>query len=249
MTFFSFTKYKFLNLEEKQKHKKLSEILRLIYEETLKKNNVENALSHYHEIIQWINLEQLKAINLETLSDRYHFHLRKAKYNLKENNLLPSIRKNDRKASKEFGALSIYLDNIRSAHNIGSILRTTEAFRLGTVCFSVDTPFINNKKILKTAMGTETITPCIENYSIDTLQKPIIALETSDDAISLHEFIFPKNFTLVLGNEEYGISDSILKKTDYLLEIPLIGIKNSINVACAFAIVAAEIQKQKYFCI
>jgi tRNA G18 (ribose-2'-O)-methylase SpoU len=60
----------------------------------------------------------------------------------------------------------------------------------------------------------------------------------------LSDFIFPASFTLILGNEEYGISNESLKLADYIVEIPLFGAKNSLNVACAFAIAASQIRRQ-----
>ena len=86
---------------------------------------------------------------------------------------------------------------------------------------------------------------CYENASFEHLPKPLIALETTDNAISLYDFIFPTVFTIALGNEEYGCSSDVLKCADIILEIPLVGRKNSLNVANTFAIVASEIQRQK----
>ena len=60
---------------------------------------------------------------------------------------------------------------------------------------------------------------------------------------------FPFNyysiFTLILGNEEYGISDKVLKEVDFLIKIPMMGRKNSLNIANAFAIAAYEIRRKK----
>jgi tRNA G18 (ribose-2'-O)-methylase SpoU len=159
--------------------------------------------------------------------------------------LLPHIKKKDRpSAGEEPWPLAVYLDHIRSAHNVGSILRTVEAFSLGKVYFSSDTPYIDHSQVQKASMGTFDQVPCFRDSSVADLPKPVIALETSEDAISLYEFLFPGKFSLVIGNEEYGCSDEVLRKADYLVEIPLRGRKNSLNVANAFAIAAAEIAKQ-----
>ena len=93
---------------------------------------------------------------------------------------------------------------------------------------------------MRTAMGAAALVPCFRNVLLNDLPRPIIALDTSDEAISLNDFIFPASFTLVLGNEEYGISDAALRLADILVEIPLFGVKNSLNVACAFAIAAPK---------
>lgn len=70
-------------------------------------------------------------------------------------------------------------------------------------------------------------------------------METAAEAIPITDFEFPETFTLVIGNEEYGCSDAILAQADYVIKIPLRGRKNSLNVANAFAIAAAEISRQR----
>ncbi len=179
--------------------------------------------------------------DLKALADRYHWHLQLAGRSLKEHNLLPSLRTGDHLPKFGFPDIAIYLDHVRSAYNVGSILRTTEALRIGKVYFSEKTPFIDNDKVKKTAMGAAEIVPCFQNIPLASLPRPIIALDTSDAALSVAEFDFPKSFTLILGNEEYGISNESLKEADFIVEIPLFGAKNSINIACAFAIAAAQI--------
>ncbi|MGL5626862.1 MAG: TrmH family RNA methyltransferase [Candidatus Rhabdochlamydia sp.] len=69
-------------------------------------------------------------------------------------------------------------------------------------------------------------------------------METVPNAPSLFEFSFPKECTLLLGNEEYGLSDQALSMADQAVQIPLYGFKQSLNVASAFAIVAAVVSNQ-----
>ena len=91
-------------------------------------------------------------------------------------------------------------------------------------------------------MGAAELVPVFQNVLLKDLPRPIIALDTGDAALSVLEFDFPETFTLILGNEEYGISNESLAEVDYILEIPLFGAKNSLNVACAFAIAASKIR-------
>jgi tRNA G18 (ribose-2'-O)-methylase SpoU len=93
-------------------------------------------------------------------------------------------------------------------------------------------------------MGAAAIVPCHPHARLIDLPRPIIALETSDEAAPIDGFDFPPSFSLVLGNEEYGVSDEALTLAESLVEIPLLGTKNSLNVACAFAIAAAAIRKR-----
>ncbi len=235
----TFTKRKFLQLDLAQRHKKCAELLRRCYE--AKSTDFE----HYSTLIEWMHLLPYEHVDWKSLADRYHWHLQRAGLSLKEHNLLPSLRTHDRMAKLAFPDVAIYLDHVRSAYNVGSILRTTEALRIGKVYFSEKTPFIDNEKVQRTAMGAAEIVPSFQGISLASLPRPIIAVDTSDAAIPVAEFVFPPIFTLVFGNEEYGISNDALKEADYLIEIPLFGAKNSLNVACAFAIVADRITAQR----
>lgn len=232
----TFTKRKFLQLDAKQRHKKCAELLRIHYEERL------IDFTEYNHLLDWMHLNPYLHVDGKGLADRYHWHLQQAGLSLKEHNLLPSLRTGDREAKAPFPPVAIYLDRVRSAYNVGSILRTAEALRTGKVYFSEKTPFIDNEKVQRTAMGAAEIVPCFQNVPIASLPRPIIALDTSDAAIPYGEFSFPAVFTLVLGNEEYGISNEVLREADFIIEIPLFGAKNSLNVACAFAIIAASLR-------
>lgn len=231
-----FTKKKFLKLDLKQRHKKCAELLRRHYEEK------REDFSDYNTLLTWIKFNPYVHTDYKALADRYHLHMQMAGLSLKEHNLLPSLRTGDHIPKLPFPDIAIYLDHVRSAYNVGSILRTVEALRIGKVYFSEKTPFIDNEKVQKTAMGAAELVPCFQNVPLSELPRPIIALDTSDAAIPVEEFAFPDSFTLILGNEEYGISNEALKEADHIIEIPLFGAKNSINIACAFAIAAAKIR-------
>lgn len=241
----NFTKKRFLSFSSEKQHKKCSELLKIIYEGLIDHQPTDDLLDHYHEIQQWMNSEKQVIPYFEQISNAYHYHLTSAKQQHQEHNLLPNVKKIDRNNGKNTWPIAIYLDHIRSAHNVGSIIRTVEAFSLGTIYFSDNTPFIDNKQVKDASMGSHAWTTCLQNKDYHALPKPLVALETSTDAISLNEFIFPQEFTLAVGNEEYGCSDELLKAADYIIEIPLRGRKNSLNVANAFAIAANEIQRQK----
>lgn len=233
-----FTKRKFLELECQQRHKKCAEMLRILYEE--KRSDFEE----YNTLLSWMKFNPYEHVDFKTLADRYHLHLQLAGKSLKEHNLLPSLRTGDHIPKLPFPDIAIYLDNVRSAYNVGSILRTVEALRIGKVYFSEKTPFIDNDKVKKTAMGSAEIVPCFQNVALKNLPRPIIALDTSDAAIDVAEYPFPSSFTIILGNEEYGISEETLSQIDHIVEIPLFGMKNSINIGCAFSIAAAYIRKK-----
>lgn len=239
------TKSKFQSFTSEQQHKKCAEVLRIAYEELLQGRSAQKQLDTYQQLALWLEMQTIEDEELKFISDRYHHHLQKALLKHKEHNLLPNVRSKDREQSEPIWPIAIYFDNIRSAHNVGSMLRTIEAFALGKAFFSEATPGIENKQVNDAAMGTCSWIKCETRIPLECLPKPIIALETSPAGISLFEFIFPETFTLVVGNEEYGCSNHSLSKADTIMEIPMRGRKNSLNVANAFAIAAAEIYRQR----
>lgn len=229
---------KFLKCAPAERHKKCAELLRAAYE------NRESDLERYAEIAAWMEIEPLEQVGPKEIAERYHWHLEKTGRCLKEHNLLPQLRTGDRTPKTDYLPIAIYLDNLRSAYNVGSILRTCEALRIGAVYFSEKTPFLDNEKVERTAMGAAALVRCQRGTPLSELPRPILVLDTSDEAIPLANYRFPTSFTLVLGNEEVGVSDASLALADTLLEIPLLGAKNSLNVACAFAIASAQIRTQ-----
>jgi tRNA G18 (ribose-2'-O)-methylase SpoU len=138
----------------------------------------------------------------------------------------------------------VYLERLRSAHNVGSILRTVEGLGLGTVYFAEGTPFIDHHQVKSCSMESYNWVNCFKIHSLSELPRPLILLETGDDATGVHEFQFPDTFTLAVGNEETGCSDSLLAAADCIVQIPMRGRKNSLNVANAFALTAGEIVRQ-----
>lgn len=234
-----FTQRKFKSFSPQKKHKKSAELLRSWIE-----SSSEESLHHYTSIQEWELWPSLDSTHFETVADRYHWHLQEAGIHLSEHRLLPPVRQGDRLQGTPALPIAIYLDHLRSAHNVGSIIRTTEAFSAGKVYFSPGMVAPNHKKVGDTAMGSTQWVEMEQNVPIEKLPRPLLVLETAENARSIYDFSFPECFTLALGNEEYGCSQEILAKADYILHIPLFGRKNSLNVANAYAIVIAEVVRQ-----
>lgn len=232
------TPRKFATLSIERQHKECALTLRALYQ-----SPTVELKADYILYCTWLKISPQPIDSPEALSNAYHFHLRAAKISLNEPHFLPLINRGDRNEAHPSLGYSIYLDNLRSAHNVGSILRTTEAFQIGSVHFSEQTPWITQKKVQDSSMGAYQWISCQKSLLKD-LPKPLIALETAPTAQSIYDFTFPKNCTIALGNEEYGCSEETLEQADLLLHIPLRGRKNSLNVANAFAICASEIARQ-----
>lgn len=145
---------------------------------------------------------------------------------------------------------SIYIiaHNIRSAYNVGSIFRTAEAVGVKKVILGGYSPTPENSRVRKTALGAEKWVDYEKSFqvwrAIDNLKKQgfqIIALEQSPQAIDYREFNPKFPLGLVLGNEVKGLSQKILNRCDRIIEIPMIGRKESLNVAVAFGIAVYRI--------
>lgn len=156
--------------------------------------------------------------------------------------------------SSEKLPLTVVLDNVRSQNNIGSVFRTSDAFRVEHIalCGICSTP--PHREIHKTALGAE---ESVEwSYHEDTAEclrdlksqgYRIYAVEQVDDSFKLGESRFPLadgKTAIVLGNEVEGVQEHLLPLCDGSLEIPQFGTKHSLNVSCAAAIVIWEIHKQ-----
>lgn len=136
--------------------------------------------------------------------------------------------------------LRILLDNVRSMQNVGSILRTSDAFLIDKVVMTGITGVPPHKEISKTALGAE---DSVEwSYAEDALEEcrrlrergwTICVLEQTHDSIDLMDFSAEEGarYVLVVGNEVKGVSQAIVDMADIVLEIPMHGVKHSLNVA------------------
>lgn len=147
--------------------------------------------------------------------------------------------------------LYLILDDLRSAFNVGSIFRSAECFGVSQIFLCGYTPTPENKKVQKTAMGTDKFvkwsTCSSVEHVISKLKKDgftIYALETTSKAKDISKTKFKKKCALILGNEALGISKDTLKLADEIIQIPLLGWKNSLNVGVCSAICCYEISRQ-----
>lgn len=141
--------------------------------------------------------------------------------------------------------------NLRSRENVGSIFRTADAFGADKIFLTGYTPALPHEKITKTALGAEQWVAWEKVYSLTRLIKKlrrdkfeIVALEQSRKSIALAKYCPKKNIALIIGNEVSGIPLRILQQCDRIIEIPMRGKKESLNVAVAFG-VAAYVITQK----
>ena len=145
------------------------------------------------------------------------------------------------------------LDNLRSAFNVGSIIRAADCALVEKVYLCGITAHPPHKKLDKTSLGALPYVPWEHRSTAEEAVAelkdrniPVVALELTNRSRVLWEYRFPEPVGLVLGNEALGVSPKALALVDDIVEIPMLGYKNSINVAVAFGIAVYEIQRQQW---
>ncbi len=148
--------------------------------------------------------------------------------------------------------LYVICHNIRSLYNVGAIFRTCDGAGVDKLFLGGYTGHPPRKEISKTALGAEEFLSW-QHYKNTSLiikrlreQKVnIIALEQDRRSIPYYNFkaVFP--LALIIGNELRGLSKRMLSKADQVIEIPMLGQKNSLNVAVALGIVLYKIVEQR----
>jgi TrmH family RNA methyltransferase len=132
--------------------------------------------------------------------------------------------------------VQVFLEDIRSPFNVGSIFRTAECFGVEKLYLSPFCADPLHPRAARSAMGCVNIVPW-ERSSLDTLADPVFALETG--GTPLDHFIFPERAIMIVGSEELGVSPEALRRADLSLgrvSIPTMGAKGSLNVSVAFGI-------------
>lgn len=145
----------------------------------------------------------------------------------------------------------IILDNLRSAFNVGVIFRLADAVRAQELLLCGYTAHPPHRKLAHTALGTTESVPwrwfqstvdAVMELKKDRVQ--IVALETVTGTPPFHRFTCRFPVGIVLGNEALGVSHDVLKQCNKIVNIPVFGYKNSLNVATAAAVVLYELLRQ-----
>ncbi|MCX6809008.1 MAG: RNA methyltransferase [Candidatus Berkelbacteria bacterium] len=145
----------------------------------------------------------------------------------------------------------LLLDNVRSMENVGSIFRTADAAGIDKVILCGITPKPPRKEIDKAALGAVDFVEwkyCNSTKSkIESLKQEgfeIIGIEQDKRSITYSNFKFDSaKIALILGSETDGINPEILDLCDQILEIPMYGQKNSLNVSVCAGIILFELKK------
>ena len=142
--------------------------------------------------------------------------------------------------------LVLVLDNIRSAHNVGSAFRTSDSFKIDKVWLCGICAVPPSAEIHKSALGAE---DSVEwEYVKDTMDAvrrlkedgyTIVSAEQTVDSVMLDTFVpdQDKKYAVVFGNEVSGVSQDVVDASDFALEIPQFGTKHSLNVSVSMGVI------------
>ena len=149
--------------------------------------------------------------------------------------------------------LVVILDNVRSLHNIGSVFRTSDAFRVECIYLCGITATPPHPEMHKTALGAEFtvdwkyVNNAVE--AVDNLRQEgyiVFSIEQVENSIMLENIQLEqgKRYAVVLGNEVKGVQQEVIDHSDGCIEIPQYGTKHSLNVSVTAGIVIWDLFKQ-----
>ena len=146
--------------------------------------------------------------------------------------------------------ISFLVENIRSVHNVGAIFRTADGIGAEKLYLAGYTAYPPRQDLKKVSLGAEESVPWehFENPMdaikiIKSKGISIIALEQTRISKSIYDFNWKFPICIILGNEVKGVSEDLLNVSDDCFEIPMKGIKQSLNVSVAAGVVGYEIAR------
>ena len=148
--------------------------------------------------------------------------------------------------------LIVVLDDVRSLHNVGSVFRSSDAFRVEAVYLCGITATPPHPEIHKTALGGEDSVAWryfeTATEAVAELQKEgvfVYSIEQVEGSTKLQDLqLEPRRYAVVFGNEVKGVHQSVVDASDGCLEIPQFGTKHSLNVSVTAGIVVWEFARQ-----
>ena len=148
--------------------------------------------------------------------------------------------------------ITVVLDNIRSLNNVGSVFRTSDAFRIEKVYLCGITATPPHKDIQKTALGaTESVAwEYVEDTvalvdSLNSEGAKTYAIEQTENATFLNAFEVPNApIAVIFGNEVKGVQQAVVDRCSGVIEIPQIGTKHSLNIAVSAGVVLWDLYQK-----
>lgn len=145
----------------------------------------------------------------------------------------------------------IFLDGVQDPGNMGTIIRTCDAFKLDGIILGKGSVDPYNPKVVRATMGSIFRVPLYSSHdSLETLsglrEKGLHILTTSlEGSVPVYHIDYKEGFVLVIGNESKGVDERIIKISDKLIKIPMPGFAESLNAGVAASIIMYEAMKNK----
>jgi tRNA (guanosine-2'-O-)-methyltransferase len=151
------------------------------------------------------------------------------------------------------GRVGLILESVESPFNVGSIIRTAAAYRVGALWLTGSTATLDSSSVKKTAMGTErflTVTSMTKASEAIVAARDVgytvIGVELADGAKAMHELVLGDAVCLVVGHEDRGLTSATIDACDDIGYLPLAGKVGSLNVATATALALYEARRQEW---
>ncbi len=143
----------------------------------------------------------------------------------------------------------VYCDDISEPGNLGAVLRNCDWFGINTVLLSKNSADIYNPKVIRSSMGSIfhlNIFENIEPADLINLKSAGYKIYSTDlKGKNIYQINFPVKTVYTFSNEAHGISESLIKIVDEVITIPKLGSAESLNVACASAVILSQISRTR----
>jgi tRNA G18 (ribose-2'-O)-methylase SpoU len=225
------------------------ELLAAMAQKAMNDKGYRTFIHRYDELLSWVDLDKYTPPSwlskVEALDEFLAFHSRFCPQSaFRSDEEHTGDRSNGVSWQPRFD-VTVAVDQVRSPYNVGSILRIIDNFGFKGMIHSTSWLRLEHPQLLKAARGCERWIPVWYDPDLvswlKNTDKHVIGLETGKEAIKIEEWIPDDKCVLVVGNETYGIADSIKECCDRVVQIPMHGFKRSMNVHHALSIFGYKI--------
>lgn len=154
------------------------------------------------------------------------------------------------KTARDLAGPTVIAANLEKPENIGSLLRVADAAGCAEVILAQDRRLRHRERIFATAVETQNHVPwrvsLVDEFlaGAAAIGPNLIAIELTTTSRNVFEVALPRACAFVIGNERYGIPDKILAACNSAVHVPMFGVKGSMNVTHALAVVLWEWRRQ-----
>ena len=212
-------------------------------------------LSHYHSFIanepnKFLKMAHKEFLKIKDSKRQFQIYItlleRLVGNSSKEYQFM--MQTGDSRKSSQKIPVRVILDGVRSTHNIGAIIRTAECFAIEKIYIHRPYDDFDESIFFKTAQGAQQFIDCEFYQDVNLILKKqqsdnyqLICVDTLKEAKPYNQMVYDQALTLVFGHEQLGVSKEVIESSDFQINIPLIGNKNSLNVSVSCGIILSHI--------